>query len=62
MGIKQTMLATIGYEGADVDDFVATLRTARTRRLIDVRELANSSRRGSVKRALSVAVTDTGIE
>jgi uncharacterized protein (DUF488 family) len=62
MGIKHTILATIGYEGADVDDFVATLRTAGIRRLIDVRELAISRRRGFAKRALSDALTDAGIE
>jgi uncharacterized protein (DUF488 family) len=62
MGIKQTILATIGYEGADVDDFVATLRSAGIRRLIDVRELAISRRRGFAKRALSGALADADIE
>jgi hypothetical protein len=57
MGIKQTILATIGYEGADVDDFVATLRSAGIRRLIDVRELAISRRRGFAKRALGVTTS-----
>jgi uncharacterized protein (DUF488 family) len=62
MGTKQTILATIGYEGADLDDFVATLRSAGICRLIDVRELAISRRPGFAKRALSVALADADME
>jgi uncharacterized protein (DUF488 family) len=62
MVTKQTILATIGYEGADLDDFVATLRSAGISRLIDVRELAISRRRGFAKRALSAALAEADIE
>jgi uncharacterized protein (DUF488 family) len=62
MGTEQTILATIGYEGADLDDFVATLRSAGIRRLIDFRELAISRGRGFTKRALSVALADADME
>jgi len=62
MRTKQTILATIGYEAADLTDFVATLREAGISRLIDVRELALSRRKGFAKRALSQALADAGID
>jgi len=62
MGTEQTVLATIGYEAADLADFIATLREAGISRLIDVRELAISRRKGFAKRALSEALADAGIE
>ena len=49
-------LATIGYEGALLDDFIATLRAASVRLLIDVRELPISRRKGFAKGALSAAL------
>lgn len=55
-------LATIGYEGAALDDFLATLTTARVRTLIDVRELPISRRAGFAKKALSAALESIGIE
>jgi uncharacterized protein (DUF488 family) len=61
MGTKQTSLMTIGYESADVADFIATLRAAGVRRIIDVRELAISRRKGFAKRALSAALQNAGI-
>jgi len=54
-------IATIGYEGASLDDFIATLRAAKIRTLVDVRELAISRRRGFAKNALSVALADADI-
>jgi len=56
------MLATIGYEGASLDAFIATLHMASIRNLIDVRELPLSRRRGFSKGALSKALADEGIE
>jgi uncharacterized protein (DUF488 family) len=55
-------LATIGYEGATLDDFLATLSTARIRMLIDVRELPISRRAGFAKNALSSALASVGIK
>ncbi|MCP5371421.1 MAG: DUF488 domain-containing protein [Hyphomicrobiales bacterium] len=54
-------LMTIGYEGADLADFVATLRTAGVRVLIDVRAVAGSRRRGFSKTPLRDALTAAGI-
>jgi uncharacterized protein (DUF488 family) len=53
---------TIGYEGATVDGFVATLRCAGITRVLDVRELPLSRRRGFSKNALSTLLANVGIE
>jgi len=58
----KTLLNTIGYEGASLDDFLATLIAAEVRCLLDVRELPISRRKGFAKRALSEALRDAGIE
>lgn len=55
-------LYTIGYEGADLDDFLATLKRARTNVLLDVRELPISRRKGFSKTALKEALAKAGIE
>ncbi len=62
MGTTRTFLTTIGYEAADLADFIATLRYAGISRLIDVRELPISRRKGFAKRALSEALAKAGIE
>lgn len=54
-------LATIGYEGALLDDFVATLKAASIQLLIDVRELPISRRKGFAKSALSTAMATADI-
>lgn len=54
-------LTTIGYEGALLDDFVATLKAASIRLLIDVRELPISRRKGFAKSALSTAMAAADI-
>lgn len=56
-----TQINTIGYEGASLDDFVDTLRHVGVETLIDVRERAQSRRRGFSKTALSQALEDAGI-
>jgi uncharacterized protein (DUF488 family) len=61
MKIQPTVLATIGYESADLADFIATLQAANVRRIIDVRELAISRRKGFAKGALSIALESVGI-
>jgi uncharacterized protein (DUF488 family) len=45
-------LMTIGYEGASVVDFLATLGSAGVTTILDVREIAASRRRGFAKTAL----------
>lgn len=55
------MLYTIGYEGAALDDFVATLQAAGVTVLADIRERAQSRRKGFSKTALATALADAGI-
>ncbi|MET4898540.1 DUF488 domain-containing protein [Sphingomonadaceae bacterium jetA1] len=57
-----TMIFTIGYEGATVDGFLATLRQAGVTRLIDVRALASSRRPGFSKSSLAAALAEVGID
>ena len=54
-------LFTIGYEGADLADFIATLRQAGVTTLLDVRELPLSRKKGFSKRALGEAMLSAGI-
>jgi uncharacterized protein (DUF488 family) len=55
-------ILTIGYEGASVEDFLATLKAEGVQRLLDIRELPISRRKGFSKSALSGALTEAGIE
>lgn len=54
-------LFTIGYEGREVADFVDGLRNARITRVVDVRELPLSRRRGFSKSKLADALERAGI-
>ena len=54
-------LLTVGYEGADIDAFVACLGDAGVGVLVDVRELPLSRKKGFSKAALSHALRDVGI-
>lgn len=54
-------LCTIGYEGASLHDFVATLQVAGVEHLLDVREVAQSRRKGFSKNALAGALAEVGI-
>lgn len=54
-------MLTIGYEGATLEDFVATLQAAGVTMLLDVRELPISRRKGFSKRGLSEALLAAGI-
>jgi len=62
MADRKTLLSTIGYEGASLEDFIATLVAAEIRCLLDVRELPISRRKGFAKTALSGALQKAGIE
>jgi uncharacterized protein (DUF488 family) len=61
IGKMALTLATIGYEGASIEDFIATLMAARVSTLMDVRELPASRRRGFGRGALSLAAEGVGI-
>lgn len=52
---------TIGYEGADIGAFVATLRKAGVQTVADVRAVAISRRKGFSKTALSMHLSQAGI-
>lgn len=54
-------LLTVGYEGATLPAFLATLRAAGVTTLLDVRELPLSRRQGFSKRALAEALAEVGI-
>jgi uncharacterized protein (DUF488 family) len=59
---SQRPLATIGYETATVERFLAALRNAGVRVLADVRAVASSRRPGFSKTALANAVEAAGID
>ena len=52
---------TIGYEGANLPDFIETLKTSGVKLLIDIRELPLSRKKGFSKNALREAVESAGI-
>lgn len=54
-------LATIGYEGASFEDFLATLRQVGVDSLIDIRQVPISRRAGYSKNQLRAAVEADGI-
>ncbi len=54
-------LFTIGYAGRTVDEMIAALREAGVTRVVDVRELPLSRRRGFSKSLLAEALKHAGI-
>lgn len=56
-----TKLYTIGYEKVGQADFVAALKAAKVKTLVDVREVANSRRAGFAKKSLMAALDEAGI-
>ena len=55
-------LATIGYEGTTVPEFLETLTDAKIELLVDVRAVAMSRRPGFAKSALAANLKTAGIE
>lgn len=55
------MLATIGYESANLSDFIATLHLGGVDILVDIRDRAQSRRKGFSKTALSEELASAGI-
>jgi uncharacterized protein (DUF488 family) len=62
MGFMTIDLMTAGYEGQDADAFVAKLKAAGVRRMIDIRYLPSSRKKGLSKGPLSWRLADEGIE
>ena len=56
------MISTIGYEKAELDSFVGTLQQAGVEVLVDIRERAQSRRKGFSKTALAERLHKAGIE
>ncbi|HVY46476.1 MAG TPA: DUF488 domain-containing protein [Minicystis sp.] len=59
---EPTPLWTIGYAGRTLDGFIDALRGAGVVRVVDVRELPLSRRKGFSKTPLSLALAEAGIE
>lgn len=55
------MLATIGYEGAKLEDFVSTLQVAGVQVIVDIRDRAQSRRPGFSKTALKERLERAGM-
>lgn len=53
---------TIGYEGATQADFIATLRDAGVKRVIDVRAVPLSRKPGFSKTVLATGLKEAGID
>jgi len=62
MGSRKAVTFTIGYAGKTVAQFVATLLEAGVDRVVDVRALPLSRRKGFSKTALGIALAEKGIE
>lgn len=56
------ILYTIGYEGTDIERFVATLLAVGIQRLADVRAVPHSRKRGFSLKSLSARLEAEGIE
>ena len=54
-------LYTFGYEGLDVDAFIARARAVRIQTIVDVRELPLSRKKGFSKSSFSARLCDAGI-
>ena len=57
-----TTLYTIGYEGTDIDRFVATLKAVGVHLLADVRALPLSRKKGFSKTAFAAALGAAGLD
>ncbi|MCA3248442.1 MAG: DUF488 domain-containing protein [Azospirillum sp.] len=58
---KRRLLYTIGYENANIVDFIATLTAAGVDKLLDVREVTTSRRPGFSKNQLAAALALAGV-
>ena len=60
--MARTVLFTIGYEGRALDELIAVLSSQKIDRVIDIRGLPLSRRRGFSKTPLGTALAAVGIE
>jgi len=60
--MKQYELFTIGYEGRGIDEFVGRLKSFNITRLVDVREIPLSRKKGFSKSTLGQRLRDEQIE
>lgn len=60
--MKKNELLTIGYEGREIDEFIERLKQFNISRLIDVREIPRSRKKGFSKSALRERLQDEHIE
>ncbi len=60
--MKKYELFTIGYEGRDIDEFVALLKQFHISRLVDVREIPFSRKKAFSKSALRERLQDEHID
>jgi uncharacterized protein (DUF488 family) len=61
MVVSRKKLYTIGYANVGQSDFVAALKAAKIKTLVDVRDIANSRRAGFSKTSLAAALDEAGI-
>ncbi len=61
MSFIVSVVYTIGYEGTDIDRFVATLKAVGIKVLADVRAVAASRKKGFSKSALKARLEEEGI-
>ena len=59
--MSEKLLYTVGYEGADLSDFLNTLKAHQIKQIIDVRDLPLSRKKGFSKNALTAALARIGI-
>ena len=57
-----SVVYTIGYEGTDIDRFVATLKAVGVKCVADVRAVAISRKKGFSKKSLATRLESEGIE
>lgn len=57
-----TTLYTVGYEGQDIDEFVAGLKKHGIKQLADIRKNPVSRKRGFSKKRLAEKLAEVGIE
>lgn len=59
--MNKKRLYTIGYEGAEFGDFIATLQLIGIKKIIDVRDFPLSRKRGFSKTSLASSLAERGI-
>ena len=62
MNTLERALYTIGYEGAALEDFWATLQAAGVRTVLDIRDVPFSRKPGFSKKALSAEAARRGVQ